>query len=132
MDGVTTAEVNLDEVEAQLLEKEIGILLVVLVKADTDTGLVTSMVTAAGVIAGIAVDACLQAFLMDMVNNALQALGKPCGVNEQLPRRIVTPPEIAVIDVDMVETHILQAFRDHGIGLTFDNGLADVQTKGVP
>ena len=113
MDGVAAAEVNLDEVEAQLLEEEVGILLVVLVESDADTRLVTAVIAAAGVVTGVAVDAGFQAFGVDVVDDRLQTVGEPLRVYQQLARLLVAPAEVAVIDVDVVVTGIEQFLRHH-------------------
>ena len=106
----TAAEVHLDEVEAQVLEEEVGILLVVLVEPHALADGVAVEHAAAGVAPGIAVDAGLQPLLVDIVGHGLQAVGETRGVDEQVARLRVAPAEVAVVDVDVVVAHGLQPF----------------------
>ena len=128
----TTAEVHLDEVEAQLLEEEVGILLVVLVESYALADDVAIEHAATGVAPGIAVDTGLQPFLVDVVHYALQSVGESGGVNEQLARLWVAPAEITIVDVDVVEAHGFQSFALDGVGLLLNQTLVDVHPVGVP
>ena len=46
-----------------------------------------------------------------------------------IPLQMESP---AIINIDMVIAHAEQSLADHGIGLSFNNALADVHTEGVP
>ena len=113
MDGVAAAEVDLDEVEAQLLEEEVGVLLVVLVESDADARLVAAVIAAAGVVAGVAVNTGFQALGVDVVDDRLQTVGEALRVNLQLAAGLVAPAEVAVVDVDVVVAGIQQLLRHH-------------------
>ena len=128
----TAAEVDLDEVEAQVLEEEVGILLVVLVESDALAGDVAIELTAAGVAASVAVDASFQSLAVDMVDHAFQSVGETLRMDEEVAVLTVASAEIAVVDVDVVIAHGLQAFRHHGVGLALDQAFADIHAKGVP
>ena len=108
MDGVTTAEVNLDEVEAQLLEEEVGILLVVLIESYTLAGSIASEHAATGVTPGIAVDTCLEAKAVDIIYQCSHARGEALHVKTQVTILATTIP-IAVVDVDILVACFLQA-----------------------
>ena len=131
MDRITTAEVHLDEVVAQLLEEIVGILLVVLIETGTLARGVAIVVTAAGVIARIAIDACLQALAVDMIHDRFQAIGEALFIDEQLACRGVTTALKAIIGVDILITSLLKPVR-HGVGLLLDERLRDVTIVGVP
>ena len=72
----TTAEVDLDKVEAQILEEVIGILLVVLVQSYAFACHVAVEHATAGVTPCIAIDTCLQTLGVNMVNYAFQSIGE--------------------------------------------------------
>ena len=118
--SIATTEVDLDEVETTLVEIEIGIVLVVAVEAHVDAQHVAIVVVAAGVATGIAVDASLQSLRVDVVGHGLQSMGEALRMDEQLARSLVAPSKEAVVDVDVVEAHGLQALRHHGVGLPLD------------
>ena len=44
----------------------------------------------------------------------------------------VTPSKVAVVDVDVVKTHLEESLRTHGGGLTLDDLFTDVEGEGVP
>ena len=132
VDGIAAAEIDLDEVEAQLLEEEVAVLLVVLVESYALAVLVAAVVAAAGVVAAVAVDAGLQAFRVDIVDDGLQTVGKAGGMNLELTGRGVAATEVAVVDVDVVIAGIEQTPGDHGVGLPLDGGLVDIQLERVP
>ena len=128
----TTTEVHLDEVEAAVLEEEVGILLVVAIKTYALTSDVAIEHRATGISSCIAVDARLQSLLMDIVSHRFQSVGETGGMNQQMTVFRIATTKVSVIDIDMVETYFEQSFGDHCIGLTFDNILTDIHAEGVP
>lgn len=130
--GIASAEVNLDEVEAQLLEEHVAVLLVVTVESHTDGDSVFVVPRAAGVGPSVAIDAGLQSEAVDMVGHGLQPSGKAGGVGEQAAGLGIAPAEVPVVDVHIAVARILQSLADHGICLTHDERVADVHMIGVP
>ena len=125
------AVVDLDEVEAPLVEIEVGILLLVPVEPHAHAVGVGIPQRTAGVGARVGVDTRPQAKAVDMVDDALDAVGEAFGVGLQ-HALLVAVAEEAVVDVDIAVAGILQPERHHGIGLAADKLLADVYTVGVP
>ena len=119
--GVASAEVDLDEVEAAVLEEEVAVLLVVLVESHAYAVLVASVVAAAGVMAGVGIYASLHAQLMDVVCHRLEPVGEAGGVDEQLSCLRVAPAEVAVVDVDVVVADSQQSLLAHGVRLVLDD-----------
>ena len=56
----------------------------------------------------------------DMFHNRLQSLWESRRMNEQSSRFLVAPSEIAVIDIYILISHLVQSFRHHRIGLLHD------------
>ena len=108
--GVAATEVYLDEIEAAFLKVEVGVVLVVVVKAYVDAQFVAIVHIAAGVGTGIAVDTSFQPLGMDVVGHGLQAVGETLGMNEELARFHIAPAKETVVDVDVVVAHSIQAF----------------------
>ena len=69
LSGVATAIVDLDEVEVQVLEEVVAVLLVVLIEPRAVLLLLPAVVSGAGVVSGIGVDARLQTEPVDIVNH---------------------------------------------------------------
>ena len=129
---ITTAEVYLDEVETALLEIEISVVLVVVVESHIHTQLVAIIHITAGIGPGIAVDASLEVFGVDIFDHGFQSVGEAGGVNEQLSCRLVATAKEAIVYVDVIEAYILQSFRHHGISLTAYQCVADVDAIRIP
>ena len=117
---------------AALVEIEVRIALVVVVKAHVDTQHVAVVVVAAGVGTSVAVYAGLQSLGVYVVGHGFETVGKTCGVDKQFSRLGVTSAKESVVDIDMVEAHILQSFVHHGIGLAAYQFVADIDAVGVP
>ena len=109
MNGVATAEVHLDEVEAQILEEHVTVLLVVLVEPHAFACLVATMITATGVIATVAVDAGLLSLFVDIVHNGLQSVGESGRVYLQLSCLSIPSAKVSIVNIDMVITNIIQS-----------------------
>ena len=116
-----SAEIDLDEVEAALLEEEVAVLLVVLVESHAFAQLVASVIVAAGVVAGVRVDARLHAQQVDVLHHGQQSVGESGRVDEQFARLLVAPSEVAVVDVDVVVSHFQKTLRLHGSGLILND-----------
>ena len=56
----------------------------------------------------------------DMFHNRLQSLWESRRMDEQSSRFLVAPSEIAVIDIYILISHLVQSFRHHRIGLLHD------------
>ena len=129
---ITTTEINLDEVEAEFIEEEVTVLLVVLVQPHSHGNGIAVVVVAARVMTCIAVNTCLQSLAVDVIDHRLHTVGKTCGMNQQLARRLVASSKVAIIDIDEAVAHIEQTPADHCIGLTLNQFLVDVHTIRVP
>ena len=129
---VGSAVIDLDEVEVQFLEEEVAVLLVVAVEPHVMGYGVAPVVVAAGVGARIRVYTRLQAQSVDVVHHALQSPWEAHGVYEQLSRLGIASSEISVIDVDVPVACILEGGAGHHVCLSHDDGVADVEGKGVP
>ena len=127
-----STEVDLNEVEAEFLEEEVGVLLVVAIEPHALADDIAIEHAAAGVAPGIGVDAGLEVLAVDVVHEPFQAVGEALGVDEELTRLCVAPSEVAVVDIDIGIATATQALRDHRIGLLANQGLADVDAVGVP
>ena len=129
---IGTAVIDLDEVEVQFLEEEVAVLLVVAVEPHVMGYRVATIIVAAGVGARIRVYARLQAESVDVIHHALQSPWEAHGVYEQLSCLGIASSEISVIDVDVPVACILEGSAGHHVCLSHDDGIADVEGKGVP
>ena len=86
---------------------------------------------AAGVVAGIAIDTCLQTQRVDIIHQGTHAIGKQFLVEAQIAVGIAPVP-IAVVNVYVFITCLLQSSVVHRIGLLANQLLVDVQGKRVP
>jgi uncharacterized protein YaaQ len=103
------------------LEEEVTVLLVVLVESHAFAQLVASVIVAAGVVAGVRVDARLHAQQVDVLHHGQQSVGESGRVDEQFARILVAPSEVAVVDVDVVVSHFQKTLRLHGSGLILND-----------
>ena len=126
----TAAVVDLDEVEVPVDEVEFAVLLLVASEAHAKSpGMFACR--AAGVVAGVAVDACLQAELMDIVHQRAHPVREQFGIQAQMSVLSATVP-IAVVDVHIEIACLLQPVLVHGISLTLNEFLVDVEGECVP
>ena len=123
--------VDLDEVELTFLEIVVGIDLFVAIETDIGVAHITIADAATGQVAGIAVDACLQALRMDVVADHLQTVWKTFGVYAYLPIGRAAILE-SVVDVDVLIAYIFQSLADHRVGLTLDDVFRNVHSESVP
>ena len=127
---VAAAIVNLDEVEVPVAEVELAVLLLMACEAHADApGM--AVARAAGVVARVAVDACLQAERVDVVDECAHARGEELRVQAQVAVLAAAVP-VAVVDVHILESSLLQSAVVHGVGLLADELFVDVQGKRVP
>ena len=68
---------------------------------------------------------------MDVVDNGQQSFGELLGVNLQ-HIRAVAPPEVSVVDVDVLVSGSSQSRRNHVVGLFDDTLCIDAQRECVP
>ena len=93
---------------------------------------VAPVVVAAGVGARIRVYTRLQTQSVNVVHHTLQSSGEAYRVYKQLSRLGIASSEISVIDVDVPVAGILEGRAGHHVCLSHDDGIADVEGKGVP
>ena len=128
----TTAEIHLDEVKVQFLEKEVSILLIMSVESHTLCNLVTAMIVSAGILTTIGINARLHLEGVDIINNRFQTIREACGMDEQFSRFWITPSKITIVNIDMVIANLIESLCTHGRGLTFDDFFADVECESIP
>ena len=128
----TAAEIDLDEVEAHFIEKEITVLLVMSVEAHALTRHITIEHATAGVLATVGVDARLHPLFVNVIHYRLEPVWKTGWMNQQLTCIGVATSKVTIIDVDVVKAYVQQTLVLHGICLPFDDVFADTNTKGVP
>ena len=128
---VATAEIDFDEVKPHVDEIECGVLCVVTVEAYAAGYGVVVVVVAAGVSAGVAVDAGAQSEGMDVVDDRAESGGKSLRVCEQTPFAVASTEE-TVVDIHMIVAGVAESGADHDVSLTHDEAVADVDAVGVP
>ena len=86
----------------------------------------------AGVVAGIGVDACLEAEAVDVIDEGTEPVREFLGMDEQMAIDAVAVAEVTVVDVDVFVAGILERGVGHSVGLLADELLVDVDAVGVP
>ena len=125
------AEVDLDEVEAELLEEILRVLALVVPEPHADSHLVVVEDAAAGVLAAVGVDAGLEAERMDVVDDGLESVGEALRVRLE-PSVLVASAEVAVVDVDVYVPALVELQLLDKVGVVLDRPLADVDAECVP
>ena len=124
------AVVYLDEIEIPFVEVQLTVLFFMAVEAYSETvGLRVSRAT--GVVAGVGIDTGQESFLVDVVRQVFHATGKEPGVENQLAVGTASIPE-TVVNINIGVSGFGQARPYHGVGLLFDETLADIEREGVP
>ena len=127
---VAATVIHLDEVEVPVDEVKFAVLFLMTREAHADAPCMTPL-TATGVVTGIGVDAGLQTELVDVVHQRAHAVRKPLGVKTQMTVLAASVP-VAVVDVHIEIAGFLQTVLVHGISLSLDEVLVDVEGKRVP
>ena len=128
---VAAAEVDLDEVEAKLFEEVLRVLPLVFVEPDTLAKRILVPEASASVRTGIGVNTGLEPEPMDMIDNFPKAVREALGVRLQLAV-LVAPAEIAVVNVYIFVTALVETKFDKEICLLHDKLVRDVDAVGVP
>ena len=132
LSGIATAEVDLDEVEVQIFEEVVTVLLVVLIESRSVLLFLPAVVSGAGVVSGIGVDARLQSEPVDIVHHGFQSAWETVLVDDELSRGLVTTTLEAIVDIDVGISRSLQALVGHSLGLALDERRVDLGSKCVP
>ena len=129
---MTTATiVHLNEVELQFIEVIVGIHLLVAIHSHIGVLGIAITDAATSAIARVAVNTSLQALGVNVIANHFQSVGKSLRMNAYLSFGR-TPILEAIINIYILITGILQSLRNHSIGLSLDDILGYVNSKGVP
>ena len=127
---VSATVIHFDEVEIPVDEIELAVLLLMACKTHADAPWM-AVLTATGVVAGIRIDARFQTEFVDIVYQRAHSIGEPLGVEAQMTILTTSVP-IAVINVHIEIARLLQPVLVHGISLSLDEVLVDVEGKCVP
>ena len=127
---ITATVVHLDKVKVPVEEIEFAVLFLMSGKTYAQAPRMTAT-TAAGIVASIVIDARFQSQHVDIVHQRAHTIGKEFGVQAQVSIVATTVP-IAIIDVYIQVACLLQSILVHGIGLSLNQILVDVQCERVP
>ena len=97
----------------------------------TDAHLVVVEDAAAGVLSAVGVDAGLEAEGMDVVDYGLESVREARRVRLE-PSVLVASAEIAVVDIDVYVTALVELQLLDKVGVVLDRPLADVDAECVP
>ena len=122
--------VHLDEIEVPVLEIQVAVLFLVAGKAHAYAPRM-AVLGAAGIVASVAVDTCFQPKAVDVVHEWTHAVGEQLRVQAQVSVFTSSIP-VAVVDVHILVARRLQSAFVHGVGLSFDELLVDVEGECVP
>ena len=126
----TSAVVHLDEVEVPVAEVELAVLILMTSEAHSETPRMT-VARSARVVACIAIDTRLQTQRVDVIYQSTHAVRKQLRVQTQMTVFTTTVP-VAVVDIHILVSCLLQTSVVHCIGLLANQLFVDVQSERVP
>ena len=126
----SSAPVHLDEVKVPVTEVELAVL-VFMARHSHVHAVCQAVSRSAAVVTRIGVDARLEPQRVDIVHQRAHAVRETVHVQPQVAVLAASLP-VAVVDVDVAVARLLQAAVVHGVGLTADKLLVDVEGKRVP